>query len=320
MKILIQGTTNAYTTLRPNDIVFYASDENDEKRLLGLYTAEKEVLPLCMRSEDAVTFEVDQTSAPFSAEQLKKDGRLLRIVASTKRGDKYEVEEYLDSSVEVSIVEDFLPPLAPIAAQSIQDDCGHASSLQALENAEGTDTDASTKDTGMASVAGRASVLSQQVLLKKLEVARLELQVLENQRKQEHTRLTGLRLVSTERAPLALGPYSQAVIAGPFVFVSGCIGLDASTQKLVEGGIEAQTKRSLDNLTTIIEESGCTLDDVTKTTIYLTDIKDYPVVNRIYSEYFGANGDAVAPARAAVAVAMLPAGAQVEIDAICFAK
>lgn len=118
--------------------------------------------------------------------------------------------------------------------------------------------------------------------------------------------------VSTEHAPGAIGPYSQAVKVGDLVFLSGQIALDPATGELEKGGIEAETKRVLDNLTAVLAAAGASFSDVVRTTIYLVDFAHFSLVNRLYGERVGAP----APARATVQVAALPRGALVEIDAI----
>lgn len=120
------------------------------------------------------------------------------------------------------------------------------------------------------------------------------------------------KTVSTEKAPAAIGPYSQAVSSGGFLFCSGQIPLDPETGKMVEGGIEAQTERVLKNLEAVLSAGGSSLASVVKTTVYLADMADFPAVNAVYGRFFGQ----APPARATVQVAKLPAGARVEIDAV----
>lgn len=121
------------------------------------------------------------------------------------------------------------------------------------------------------------------------------------------------RVVITEAAPAAVGPYSQAIVAAGFVFVSGQIPLDPSTGKLIESeAIDDHIRRVMDNLEAILREAGSGLGRVVKTTIYLTDITDFAAVNRAYAEYF----HSAPPARATVQVAALPLNARVEIDVI----
>ena len=118
--------------------------------------------------------------------------------------------------------------------------------------------------------------------------------------------------ISTDAAPKAIGPYSQAVRAGSLVFVSGQIPLDPSTGTLVEGDIAAQTHRVFANLRAILEAAGTSLDHVVRATVYLADMNDFASVNEVYGSYFSSP----APARATVQAARLPKDARVEIDVI----
>ena len=118
--------------------------------------------------------------------------------------------------------------------------------------------------------------------------------------------------VHSDRAPAAIGPYSQAIVAGDLLFCSGQIALLPESGDMVEGGVEAQTRQVLANLGEVLQAGGASWDDVVKTTIYLSDLGDFQTVNAIYAERFGE----VAPARATVEVSRLPKGALVEIDAI----
>lgn len=125
-----------------------------------------------------------------------------------------------------------------------------------------------------------------------------------------------MRRLHTERAPKAIGPYSQAVEAGGFLFTAGQIGLDPATTKLVEGGIGPQTERVLDNLEAVLGEAGLSLADVVKTTVFLTTMGNFQPMNAAYAARFGDHR----PARSTVAVAELPAGALVEIDVVARAR
>lgn len=118
--------------------------------------------------------------------------------------------------------------------------------------------------------------------------------------------------VSTPAAPAAIGPYAQATAAGGMIFCSGQIGLSPENGALVEGGVAAQTRQALLNLSAVLEASGASFGDVTKTTLYLVQMSDFAVVNEIYAEFLGESR----PARATVAVCELPKGALFEIDAI----
>lgn len=119
-------------------------------------------------------------------------------------------------------------------------------------------------------------------------------------------------IVKTDKAPAAIGPYSQAIKFGEFVFISGALGLNPVTGQLADGGVESQTKQCLENLKAILEASGSRLDKVLKTTVFIKDMNDFPVVNKIYGEYFNVNQ----PARSTVEVARLPKDGLVEIEAI----
>jgi len=118
--------------------------------------------------------------------------------------------------------------------------------------------------------------------------------------------------VSTREAPAAVGPYSQGIVVDRFVYTAGQIGLDPGTGKLVEGGLEAETRRALANLAAILEAAGGGLDRVVKTTVFLADMHDFPAMNAIYAEAFREHR----PARSTVQAAALPLGARVEIEAI----
>jgi len=124
--------------------------------------------------------------------------------------------------------------------------------------------------------------------------------------------MTGRESITTDRAPQAVGPYSQAVRQGPFLFLSGQVGLDPATRALVPGGLEAETTRALQNLQAVLEAAGARLDQVVKTTVFLTDMRDFQAMNAIYASVFGE----ARPARSTVQVAGLPLGARFEIDAI----
>jgi 2-iminobutanoate/2-iminopropanoate deaminase len=121
-----------------------------------------------------------------------------------------------------------------------------------------------------------------------------------------------MKIVKTQKAPSAVGPYSQAVISGGFVFVSGQIplGLDG---KLNTGDIKEQTKQVMENLGAILQEAGSGFEKVVKTTIYLADINDFVAVNEVYGSYFVGE---YLPARATVGVAALPKGAKVEVECV----
>ena len=120
------------------------------------------------------------------------------------------------------------------------------------------------------------------------------------------------RIIQTELAPAAIGPYSQAIRIGDFLYTSGQIALDPKSGKFLSGKIKEETEQTLKNISAILQADGLELENVIKTTVYLSDLKDFLQMNQIYEKYFSKNK----PARACVQVAALPKGAKIEIDAI----
>jgi len=126
-----------------------------------------------------------------------------------------------------------------------------------------------------------------------------------------------VRSISTDKAPPAMGPYSQAIVAGDLVFCAGQLGLDPTTRQIVSGDIKAQTKRVIDNLAAVLEAAGSGLDRVTKTTVFLEDMSEFAAMNEVYAERFGTHR----PARSTVQVAKLPGtGGRVEIECIALRR
>lgn len=125
-----------------------------------------------------------------------------------------------------------------------------------------------------------------------------------------------VRIVHTENAPAAIGPYSQAVVAGNFLFTAGQIPIDPATGQIVPGDVTAQTERVLRNLAAVLEHAGASWSDVVKTTVYLQDMADFPRVNEVYGRVMGE----ARPARSTVQVAGLPRGVLVEIDAVAVVR
>lgn len=121
-----------------------------------------------------------------------------------------------------------------------------------------------------------------------------------------------IETVATDLGPRAIGPYSQAVKANGFIFLSGQIALDPKTQAIVEGGVARQTEQVLENLKAILEAAGSSIQRVAKTTVFLADMNDFAAMNEVYGKYFVAHP----PARSTVEVARLPRDARVEIDLI----
>jgi len=120
------------------------------------------------------------------------------------------------------------------------------------------------------------------------------------------------QVIATESAPRAIGPYSQAVLANGFAFLSGQLPLDPATNQIVEGDVVVQTERVFENLGAVLEACGSSLEKVVKTTVFLRDMADFARMNEVYARYFAAN----APARSTVQVARLPRDVSVEIDVI----
>ncbi len=125
----------------------------------------------------------------------------------------------------------------------------------------------------------------------------------------------GRRIVKTDQAPAAIGPYSQAVIANGLIFAAGQVALDPRTGQLVPGDIRIQTKRVMDNLAAVLAAAGSSMDRVVKTTVFLRDLNDFGPMNEIYGEYFRENP----PARSTVQVVKLPRDAAVEIEVVALA-
>ena len=121
-----------------------------------------------------------------------------------------------------------------------------------------------------------------------------------------------MQVISTKKAPAAIGPYSQAIRVGNLVYTSGQLPVDPATGEFAEGGIKEQTRQSLTNVKAILEEAGLTMGNVVKTMVFMADMNDFAEMNSIYAEFF----TEPYPARSAVAVKTLPKGAQVEIEAI----
>jgi 2-iminobutanoate/2-iminopropanoate deaminase len=120
------------------------------------------------------------------------------------------------------------------------------------------------------------------------------------------------KIITSDKAPKAIGPYSMAVSTGCLVYTSGQLGLNPATGDLVEGGVQAQTRQTLENVKSVLEATGTTLENIIKTTVFLQDMNDFTQMNAVYAEYFTADQ----PARSAFQVAALPKGAAVEIEAV----
>lgn len=124
------------------------------------------------------------------------------------------------------------------------------------------------------------------------------------------------KTIYTEKAPKPIGPYSQAIVAGDFIFTSGQIPIDPKTNQIVQGDIKEQTKQVLENLKAVLEAAGATFDDVVKVNVYMRDLNEFPAMNEVYSEYFKNSP----PARTTVEVSRLPRDVKIEIDLIAVKK
>ncbi|MDN5332368.1 MAG: 2-iminobutanoate/2-iminopropanoate deaminase [Tepidanaerobacteraceae bacterium] len=120
------------------------------------------------------------------------------------------------------------------------------------------------------------------------------------------------KIIKTDLAPKAIGPYSQAVMVGDFLYASGQIAINPATGEIVEGGIEAQTRQVMENVKNILQAAGMDFSNVVKTTVFITNMDDFGKVNEIYATYFGENP----PARSCVEVSRLPKGALIEVEVI----
>jgi 2-iminobutanoate/2-iminopropanoate deaminase len=128
--------------------------------------------------------------------------------------------------------------------------------------------------------------------------------------------LAAKQRIRTEQAPAAIGPYSQGIKAGGLVYTAGQVGVDPATGTMVDGGIAEQVRQMLDNMSSILEAAGTSLDNVVKTTVFLSDISNFAAMNEIYKQYFNSDSP---PARSTVQVAALPLGAMVEIESVALA-
>jgi 2-iminobutanoate/2-iminopropanoate deaminase len=124
------------------------------------------------------------------------------------------------------------------------------------------------------------------------------------------------KIIKSEKAPKAIGPYSVAIRAGKFVFTSGQLGLDPQSGNLVPGGVEAETRQALTNISHVLADAGSGMQAVIKTTVFLKDMADFARMNAVYAEFFPENP----PARSAIQAAALPKGGSVEIEAVALTK
>ncbi len=126
---------------------------------------------------------------------------------------------------------------------------------------------------------------------------------------EDHLSNSNKKVITSQNAALPIGPYSQAIQTGNFIFVAGEKGIDRNTGKIVPGGIAAETRQTLENIKTILAEAGATLDDAVASTVHMVDLSEFAAMNQVYAEYF----TVMPPGRTTVQVAALPAGARIEI-------
>jgi 2-iminobutanoate/2-iminopropanoate deaminase len=333
MRILIHGTKNAWTTLRPYDLVLYELEikVKGKERGLGVYTPDREVLPLCNYEKGSTEFYIDTFQEAYSAETLKSENRLLRIVSADRRGtDCFVVEEYLDTDILIAVRDPQTQPAEQSSSSESKAEDDRVSSSLMTSPVEGNTAEKLSESIEKLLSKIEAAKYDQQlsILKSQREVSNLEAQLANLHKK--NAALIGsdspsasrhnkqLVVVESPKAPKAVGPYSQAVKANGFVFVSGCVGLNMETGRIADGGVEAEIRQTLDNLKCIIEQSGSSLSKVCKITIMMREMSYFAEVNKIYAEYFNLAGGATAlPARSTFEVSFLPLGAFIEIDAIC---
>lgn len=282
-KLLIQGTKNAYTSVRNNDVLLYKLPYpiQGSPNALGVFKSEaSELIPLCNRELGSNEFHIDQTQLVLDASELKAQNKLLRIVSSDRRGDAcFVIDEYIDSDVHIPLVS---------ADARIQSEAAGSSASDG-DGADGIDRQISLAAQSLAKLLAEKENLTA-----------------------APSRSLKTKIVSAN-APVAIGPYSQAIEANGMIYVSGCIGFSPTTMRLQGDNIESQTVQALENLKSILESANSSLDRVCKTTILIKDMSSYSTVNQIYAKYF--SGEAP-PARTTYAVLDLPANALIEIDAI----
>jgi len=306
LRIKIQGTTNAYTTLRGLDVVLYGlSPEIEGKsRALGYFKGDtREIVPLCNRDPGSSEFFRDQTQAPLSADTLKENDLLLRVVSSDRRSrdECFIIEEYLDSDIHIPVV-------TQDQVSSRQGGRTEAPAPVANRGAVGAATSSSFSE------------LQEKLIAAQMQMQLVQTQLLEMMKSAEQAGASSggnheeFSEVKTTLAPSPVGPYSQAVRAGNLVFLSGSLGLDPVTGKLADGGIIFEAGQALTNIEAILEASGSSKTLVVKTTILLKDISDAKIVNNIYRDFF--SGNPFLPARTTYAVADLPMGAKIEIEIV----
>jgi 2-iminobutanoate/2-iminopropanoate deaminase len=310
--------------LRPYDLILYELEikVKGKERGLGVYTPDRDILPLCNYVKGSTEFFVDYLQDSYSADTLRNENRLLRIVSADRCGTEcFVVEEYLDSDIlipvrnppEIAQLSTSIPEVVKEIGPAKSDLQDSGNSSIDLEDAD-LDRCIEAVTTKLEIVMLKSQLLQLKEAKKQQIIKKQSLKILEKKMEGNNQSVA----VSTDKAPKAVGPYSQAVVANGFVFVSGCIGFDLESGRIIEGGVEAETRQALENLKSIIEQSGSSLSKVCKTTLMVRELAYFTEVNKIYAEYFNTDGDAsVLPARSTFEVSFLPLGAFIEIDAVC---
>lgn len=227
----------------------------------------------------------------YDIEKLKKENKLLRVISSDRVGDHYMIDEYIDNDVYIPVRNE------------------QTNKMTVSNNANSSGNNNDNDDSGDGD--------KEALLQAKLDAALLKIQLLETKLK-----LNKKTKTSCDSAPAAIGPYSQAVKYDKFLYLSGCLGVDPRTSQLVDGTVENQCKTALANMKNIIDSSGCTVDNIVKTTIYLTNLAAFHSVNSIYSDFFldNSNTESPLPARTTIGINALPLNALIEIEAIVIAE
>lgn len=279
LRVQIQGTKNAYTMIRSGDVVSFKT-VNPTKNGKSLR------LGVLSESGDILPLAVvEEDAAEFKVDPSSPPIKAEQLKKEGRIGRMYSSDRKGDTFLIDEFIDSdiYLPILSELTSQF---------------NLDATDID---------------------LLEKQLEIARLEAKILEAKRDRSNYQKGKTVALLSPNAPQPIGPYSQAVILNDQVYVSGCIGIDPKTGKLVDGGIEEQTLQSLSNLQAILVAANSDTNRIAKTTIYVTDLGQYAIVNKLYAAFLqksGHDSDIVLPARTTVQVSALPLGALVEIDAI----
>lgn len=285
-RLLIQGTKNAYTTVRSGDILSYRLDQAESERSirLGVFGSDGNLYPLCNQVKLGSEFFIDYTVEPLSIEKLKNDGKLLRVISSEKRSDSYVIEEYLDDSILIPVIpaEQNVVPSHSASELNKRDDHEHQIEVTLRE------------------ISGLNKKLTSLLLHKR----------------GGSNKTPTKTIVQSPHAPKPVGPYSQAVKSNGVLYVSGCIGLSPVTGKLVSDDITEQTKQALQNLDAVLKAGKSDWKLINKVTIFTTNITQFSLINSIYSDFLKENEVEEFPARSTVEVSALPLGAKFEIEVI----